>query len=59
MKNQTQDMTERLPFHFPLSGNLPDPGLEPVSPALAGGFLTTSATCEAGTGAFAFSQGGR
>ena len=29
----------RLPF--PLSGNLPDPGLEPVSPALAGGFFTT------------------
>ena len=28
-----------LPFPFP--GYLPDPGIEPVSPALAGGFLTT------------------
>ena len=27
-----------LPFPFP--GNLPDPGIEPVSPALAGGFFT-------------------
>ena len=26
---------------FPLPGNLPDPGIEPVSPALAGGFFTT------------------
>ena len=33
-----------------LAGDLPDPGIEPeslVSPALAGGFLTTSATWEA------------
>ena len=39
---------EWLPF--PLPGDLPDPGIEPVSlvsPALAGGFFTTSATCEA------------
>ena len=28
-------------------GNLPDPGIEPASPASAGGFLTTSTTWEA------------
>ena len=27
--------------HFLLQGNLPDPGIEPASPALAGGFFTT------------------
>ena len=27
-------------FPFPPSGNLPDPGIEPTSPALAGGFYT-------------------
>ena len=35
---------------FPLPGDLPDPGIEPVSllsPTLAGGFFTTSATWEA------------
>ena len=35
---------------FPTSGDLSDPGIEPaslVSPALAGGFFTTSATREA------------
>ena len=35
---------------FPLPGDLPDPGIEPVSrmsPALAGGFFTTGATWEA------------
>ena len=26
---------------FPPPGNLPDPGIEPASPALAGGFFTT------------------
>ena len=26
---------------FPLPGDLPDPGLKPVSPALAGEFFTT------------------
>ena len=34
----------------PLSGDLPDPGIKPqslMSPALAGGFFTTSATWEA------------
>ena len=36
--------------HFPSPGDLPNPGTEPVSlksPALAGGFFTTSATWEA------------
>ena len=28
-------------LRFPSSGDLPDPGTEPVSPALAGGFFTT------------------
>ena len=35
---------------FPPPGDLPDPGIEPVSltsPALAGAFFTTSATWEA------------
>ena len=34
---------------FPSPGDLPDPGTEPeslMSPALAGGFFTTSATWE-------------
>ena len=26
---------------FPSPGDLPDPGIEPVSPELAGGFFTT------------------
>ena len=34
-----QEYWSRLPFPSP--GALPDPGTEPVSPALAGGFLTT------------------
>ena len=37
---------------FPPPGDLPDPGIElpsPVSPALAGGLYTTSATWEAQT----------
>ena len=29
----------------PPPGDLPDPKIEPTSPALAGGFFTTSATC--------------
>ena len=36
--------------HFLLQGSLPDPGIKPASlasPALAGGFFTTSATWEA------------
>ena len=39
---------EWLPFPSP--GDLPDPGIEPLSlnyPALAGGFFTTSATWKA------------
>ena len=32
---------------FPSPGNLLDPGIESASPALAGGFFTTSATWEA------------
>ena len=35
---------ECLPF--PPAEDLPDPGIEPTSPALAGGFFTTSATWE-------------
>ena len=31
----------------PSPGDLPDPGIKPTSPALAGGFFTTSATWEA------------
>ena len=38
---------------FPTPGDLPDPGIEPtslMSPALAGGFFTTSTTQEAQLG---------
>ena len=31
---------------FPSPGDLPDPGIEPMSPALAGRFFTTNATWE-------------
>ena len=34
-----QEYWSRLPF--PSSGDLPDPGIKPESPALAGGFLTS------------------
>ena len=34
-----QEYWSRLPFPSP--GDLPDPGIEPVSPALAGRFFTT------------------
>ena len=34
---------------FPPPGDLPDPGIKPGSPALIGGFFTTSATWEART----------
>ena len=34
---------------FPPPGDLPDPGVRPASPALAGGFFTTSTTWEAQT----------
>ena len=33
--------------HIPFSRELPDPGYEPMSPALADGIFTISATCEA------------
>jgi len=42
---------------FPSPRDLPDPGIEPVflaSPALAGGFFTTCATCEAQLGEYLF-----
>ena len=42
-----QEYWSGLPFPSP--GDLPDPGIEPVtlvSPALAGGFLTASTTWE-------------
>ena len=34
-----QESWSGLPF--PIPGDLPDPGIEPVSPAVAGGFFTT------------------
>ena len=34
-----QEYQSELPFPFP--GHLPDPGIKPVSPELAGGFSTT------------------
>ena len=34
-----QEYWSGLPFPSP--GDLPDPGIEPMSPALAGGFFTT------------------
>ena len=37
-----QEYWSGLPF--PPPGNLPDPGIEPVSPALAGMFSTTKAS---------------
>ena len=37
-----QECWSRLPFPSP--GALPDPGVKPVSPALAGGFFTTEPT---------------
>ena len=40
-----QEYWSGLPF--PPPGDLPDPGIEPESPVLAGGFFTTSATWEA------------
>ena len=39
-----QEYWSGLPY--PLSGDLPKPGIEPGSPALVGGFFTTSATWE-------------
>ena len=39
MRFPKQEYWKGLPFPSP--GDLPDPGIEPVSPALAGGFFTT------------------
>ena len=39
MRFSRQQYWSRLPFPSP--GGLPDPGMEPTSPALAGGFFTT------------------
>ena len=39
MKFSSQEYWSGLPLPSP--GNLPDPGMEPVSPALAGGLFTT------------------
>ena len=47
MEFSRQENWSGLPF--PTPGDLPDPGIEPASPAspaLAGGFFTSSATCE-------------
>ena len=32
-----------LELPFPSSGDLPDPGIKPMSPAVAGGFFSTAA----------------
>jgi len=40
-----QEYWSGLPFFSP--GDLPDPGIKPASPALAGRFFTTRATGEA------------
>ena len=48
MECSRQEYWSGLPFSSP--GDLSDPGIEPtslMSPALAGGFVTTSATWEA------------
>ena len=39
-----QEYSSGLPISSP--GDLPNPGIEPSSPALAGGFFTTSTTWE-------------
>ena len=45
MEFSRQEYWSGLPF--PPSRDLPDPGIKPASPALAGGFFTTIATWEA------------
>ena len=45
MEFSRQEYWSRLPF--PPPGDLPNPGIKPLSLALAGGFFTTSATREA------------
>ena len=39
MEFSRQEYWSRLPFPSP--GSLPDPGIEPTCPSLAGGFFTT------------------
>ena len=41
------DFSGKSGLRFPSPGDLLDPGIEPESPVLAGGFFTTSATWEA------------
>ena len=41
----SQEYWNGLPYPSP--GDLPNPGIEPMSPALAGGFFTTSAAWKA------------
>jgi len=53
MEFSRQEYWSELPW--PSSGDLPNPGIEPVSlksPALAGGFFTSSATWEAQRAAY-------
>ena len=53
MESSRQEYWSEMPF--PTPGDLPDPGIEPASlssPALAGGFFTTSTTWEAQLGYF-------
>ena len=45
MEFSRQEYWSGLPF--PIPRDLPNPGVEPMSPALAGGFFTTSTTWEA------------
>ena len=55
MEFSREEYWSRVPF--PTVGDLPDQGIKPVSlvsPALAGGFLTTSATWEAHFIVYAF-----
>ena len=42
MEFSRQEYWSELPF--PIPGDLPNPGIKCMSPALAGGFFTTSAT---------------
>ena len=44
MEFSRQECWSGLPFLTP--GNLPNPGIEPMSPTLSGGFFTTSTTWE-------------
>ena len=50
-----QEYWSGLPFPFP--GDLPDPGIKPTSPALVGGFFTTSAITVRPCPSYSFSWG--